>query len=66
MVGSWTDRAEHLREELRRLAGLVQRFRLPHSAGAASITHAEIETDKRLAAPGDPEFRLAAGSARIQ
>jgi len=29
MVGSWTDRAEHLREELQRLAGLVQRFRLP-------------------------------------
>jgi len=29
MVGSWTDRAEHLREELQRLAGLVRRFRLP-------------------------------------
>jgi methyl-accepting chemotaxis protein len=29
MVGSWTDRAGHLREELQRLAGLVQRFRLP-------------------------------------
>jgi methyl-accepting chemotaxis protein len=29
MVGSWTDRSTHLREELQRLAGLVQRFRLP-------------------------------------
>jgi methyl-accepting chemotaxis protein len=29
MVGSWTDRAGHLRGELRRLDGLVQRFRLP-------------------------------------
>jgi methyl-accepting chemotaxis protein len=29
MVGSWTDRAGHLRGELQRLAGLVQRFRLP-------------------------------------
>ena len=35
MVGSWTDRAGNLREELQRLAGLVQRFRLP--AGAASV-----------------------------
>jgi methyl-accepting chemotaxis protein len=32
LVGSWTDRASHLREELRRLAGLVQRFRLPGTA----------------------------------
>ena len=32
LVGSWTDRAAHLREELRRLAGLVQRFRLPDSS----------------------------------
>jgi methyl-accepting chemotaxis protein len=29
MVGSWTDRAGHLRGELQRLAGLVKRFRLP-------------------------------------
>ena len=31
MVGSWTDRAEHLREELQRLAGLVAT--LPPSVG---------------------------------
>ncbi len=31
MVGSWTDRASHLREELQRLAELVQRFRLPEA-----------------------------------
>jgi methyl-accepting chemotaxis protein len=35
MVGSWTERAGHLREEVRRLAQLVQRFRLPQSPGAA-------------------------------
>jgi len=32
MVGSWTDRAGHLRAELQRLAGLVQRFKLPANA----------------------------------
>ena len=35
MVGSWTDRASHLREELKRLSGLVQRFRLPEAKTAA-------------------------------
>ena len=30
MVGSWKDRADHLRDELQRLEGLVRRFRLPH------------------------------------
>jgi methyl-accepting chemotaxis protein len=34
LVGSWTDRATHLREELERLAGLVQRFRLPQALPA--------------------------------
>jgi len=38
LVGSWTERAEHLREELRRLAGLVQRFRLPGAALAPAST----------------------------
>jgi methyl-accepting chemotaxis protein len=32
MVGGWTDSAGHLHAELQRLAGLVQRFRLPASA----------------------------------
>ena len=32
MVGSWTDSAGHLREELQRLAELVSRFRLPEDA----------------------------------
>jgi len=31
MVGSWTDRAGRLRGEVRRLAGLVGRFRLPEA-----------------------------------
>jgi methyl-accepting chemotaxis protein len=31
MVGSWTDRASHLREEVQRLATLVGRFRLPQA-----------------------------------
>jgi methyl-accepting chemotaxis protein len=35
MVGSWTDRSSHLREEVQRLAGLVQRFRLPQPGSAA-------------------------------
>ena len=29
MVGSWKDRADHLRDELQRLEGLVRRFKLP-------------------------------------
>ena len=37
MVGSWTDRAAHLREELRRLAGLVQRFRLPKTSPGTAV-----------------------------
>ncbi|HEY2629230.1 MAG TPA: methyl-accepting chemotaxis protein, partial [Usitatibacter sp.] len=40
MVGSWTDRAEHLRQELQRLAGLVQRFRLPEVAAEATPARA--------------------------
>lgn len=36
MVGTWTDRAGQLREEVRRLAGLVQRFRLSRSAAVAA------------------------------
>ena len=33
LVGSWTDRAGHLRAELDRLEGLVRRFRLPAAEG---------------------------------
>ena len=33
MVGSWTERASHLRAELERLEGLVHRFRLPAVEG---------------------------------
>jgi methyl-accepting chemotaxis protein len=58
MVGSWTDRASHLREEVQRLAGLVQRFRLPHST---NVTRESLPgaapTDKRLSAPGKPSYR---------
>jgi methyl-accepting chemotaxis protein len=49
MVGSWTDRASHLREEVQRLAGLVRRFRLPQTpAPAAAIMDSKAE--KRMAA----------------
>jgi methyl-accepting chemotaxis protein len=41
MVGSWTDRASHLREELQRLAGLVKRFRLPGEAGHVEVAKRE-------------------------
>jgi methyl-accepting chemotaxis protein len=51
MVGSWTDRAGHLREEVRRLAGLVQRFRLPKSAGVTAEPLPAAQTGKRLPAP---------------
>lgn len=34
MVGSWTDRATHLRAEVQRLAQLVGRFRLPQAQAA--------------------------------
>jgi methyl-accepting chemotaxis protein len=37
MVGSWTDSAGQLHAELQRLAGLVQRFRLPVSAEAERL-----------------------------
>jgi methyl-accepting chemotaxis protein len=52
MVGSWTDRAGHLREEVRRLAGLVQRFRLPQSAGATAELLPAAEADKPFTAAG--------------
>ncbi len=52
MVGSWTDRAGHLREEVQRLAGLVQRFRLPQATtfATAAVPNA-AGAGKRLAAP---------------
>ena len=37
MVGSWTSRAAHLQEELRRLEGLVQRFQLPDDVLPAAL-----------------------------
>ena len=36
MVGSWTDRASHLRQEVQRLVELVQGFRLPQAAAPAA------------------------------
>jgi hypothetical protein len=50
-VGSWTHRAGHLREEVRRLAGRVQRFRLPQSASVTAEPLPAAEAGKRLAAP---------------
>jgi methyl-accepting chemotaxis protein len=49
MVGSWTDRAGSLREEVQRLAGLVKRFRLPQSSGAVAV--AAPQEERRLAGP---------------
>ncbi|MEO5677399.1 MAG: hypothetical protein ABIQ84_07615 [Usitatibacter sp.] len=60
MVGSWTDRAGRLREELQRLAGLVSRFRLPHQPGTAvsappapvtEVTAVTAVTGKRVPRP---------------
>ena len=53
MVGSWTDRSSHLREELQRLAGLVRRFRLPDSGAAAESLPSATPAphDRRLPAP---------------
>jgi methyl-accepting chemotaxis protein len=58
MVGSWTDRSGHLREEVQRLAGLVKRFRLPQSAAAHATAHSSaiatpqpVAADRRLKAP---------------
>jgi methyl-accepting chemotaxis protein len=57
MVGSWTDRSGHLREEVQRLAGLVRRFRLPQS-GSPSAPSAPKATasdgEKRRLAPRAP------------
>jgi methyl-accepting chemotaxis protein len=52
MVGSWTDRAGHLREEVQRLAGLVQRFRLPQATAVTeALVPAAAGAGKRLAGP---------------
>ena len=50
MVGSWTDRAGHLRAEVQRLAQLVGRFRLPQSAPVAAAV-AYDDDAPRLPAP---------------
>jgi hypothetical protein len=47
MVGTWTDRAGNLREELQRLAGLVQRFRLPGGAASVGEDGGEPALDRR-------------------
>ncbi|HEX5093681.1 MAG TPA: methyl-accepting chemotaxis protein [Burkholderiales bacterium] len=50
MVGSWTERAEHLREEVQRLAALVRRFRLPGSQAVPRTPQAGSR--QRLPGPG--------------
>jgi methyl-accepting chemotaxis protein len=45
MVGSWTDRAGYLREELQRLAGLVKRFRLPDEGIGAARELPKLERE---------------------
>ena len=58
MVGSWTDRAGHLREEVQRLAGLVQRFRLPRSPAATASTVTAPAPATAVAAPAEADKRL--------
>jgi methyl-accepting chemotaxis protein len=54
MVGSWTDRAGQLQAEVQRLAGLVQRFRLPPDATGSGATAPRIvEAHARRRAPAD-------------
>ena len=54
MVGSWTDRASHLRGEVQRLVQLVGRFRLPGSqASNPSPAALEGELERRLPAPAE-------------
>jgi methyl-accepting chemotaxis protein len=49
MVGSWTDRSAHLREELQRLAGLLKRFRLPGAVEpSASVSMVEDRRNTAL------------------
>ena len=50
MVGSWTDRATHLRAEVQRLAQLVGRFRLPQ----APVAEPELVVEDR----SEPALRL--------
>ncbi|MGZ5061196.1 MAG: methyl-accepting chemotaxis protein [Usitatibacter sp.] len=50
MVGSWTDRAGHLREEVQRLAALVRRFRLPATEPTA-VAVAEAKAEPRTSPP---------------
>jgi methyl-accepting chemotaxis protein len=54
MVGSWTDRAGHLRAEVQRLAQLVGRFRLPQAVTVTETIPVEKQ-GKRLAAPRGAE-----------
>jgi methyl-accepting chemotaxis protein len=49
MVGSWTDRASHLRAEVQRLAQLVGRFRLPQD---------EVEAELVVEDRSEPTLRL--------
>ena len=48
MVGSWTDRASHLRAEVQRLAQLVGRFRLPAQAPVQAELLAEDRSEPVL------------------
>jgi len=53
MVGSWTDRATHLRAEVQRLAQLVGRFRLPQAEEAHAVPLADRPIERRLPAPAE-------------
>jgi methyl-accepting chemotaxis protein len=56
MVASWTERSGNLREELRRLAGLVRRFRLPGDGQATPLD----------AAPGPAAIQAPAAPSGLQ
>jgi methyl-accepting chemotaxis protein len=64
MVGSWTDRAGQLQAEVQRLAGLVQRFRLPpDAAGSDAAAPRFVEAHARRRAPADRNLPEAAAAA---
>jgi len=62
MVGSWTDRAGHLRAELQRLSGLVQRFKLPQDENRGRSPISNIESRDAVAFLHETK---TAGSDRI-
>ncbi|HUP29495.1 MAG TPA: methyl-accepting chemotaxis protein [Usitatibacter sp.] len=58
MVGSWTERAGHLREELQRLAELVHRFKLPPESSLPAEAPSQIvQASAPVSRPAVPTAR---------